>query len=66
MAVLTAAARAAIPASRYGGPNRSFPIEDANHARAALADAPKALAHGSINAKQKSHIDAMARALLKQ
>lgn len=37
MAKLTTAARKAIPAKSFAGPNRSYPIEDASHARNALA-----------------------------
>ena len=37
MARLTKAKRAKIPTSKFAGPGRSFPIEDRNHARAALA-----------------------------
>ncbi len=37
MARLTAAQRRKLPASDFAGPNRSFPINDANHARAALS-----------------------------
>lgn len=34
---LSAAARRALPDSAFAGPNRSFPITDANHAKAAKA-----------------------------
>lgn len=37
MARLSAAARKALPASAFAGPNRSYPIPDASHARNALA-----------------------------
>lgn len=37
MARLTAAARNALPDSDFAGPNRTFPVEDATHARAALS-----------------------------
>ncbi len=36
MAKLTAAKRKKLPASTFAGPDRSFPIPDAGHARAAL------------------------------
>lgn len=36
MARLTKKARAAIPTPQFAGPGRSFPIEDAKHARAAI------------------------------
>ncbi len=37
MARLTAAARKKIPGKDFAGPDRSYPIEDASHARDALA-----------------------------
>jgi len=39
MAKLTAKARKAIPTKNFAGPDRSYPIEDASHARNALARA---------------------------
>ena len=36
MARLTAAARRALPDSAFAGPGRTFPVEDAGHAKAAL------------------------------
>lgn len=39
MAKLTAARRGAIPGKDFAGPERSYPIEDASHARNALARA---------------------------
>jgi hypothetical protein len=36
MAKLTKKARSAIPTSEFAGPGRSFPIEDAKHAKAAI------------------------------
>lgn len=37
MAKLTAATRKAIPTSKFAGPDRSYPIENASHARNALS-----------------------------
>ncbi len=37
MAKLTAAKRKKIPTGSFAGPDRSYPIEDASHARNALA-----------------------------
>jgi len=51
MAKLTKAARAAIPTSKFAGPNRSFPIPDANHARAALSMAHYASNPAAIKAR---------------
>lgn len=39
MAKLTGRQRSKLPAKEFAGPNRSFPIEDKNHARNALARA---------------------------
>lgn len=39
MAKLTAKTRNALPSSSFAGPDRSYPIEDASHARNALARA---------------------------
>lgn len=39
MARLTAAQRNALPDSAFAGPGRSYPIEDASHARNALSRA---------------------------
>jgi hypothetical protein len=37
MAKLKAAQRKKLPASDFAGPNRSYPVNDKNHARNALA-----------------------------
>lgn len=37
MAKLTAKGRNALPAKAFAGPDRSYPIEDKNHARNALS-----------------------------
>jgi len=44
MAKLTAKARNAIPTKNFAGPDRSYPIEDASHARNALSRVSQ---HGS-------------------
>ena len=51
MAVLHAAERNALPSSTFAGPDRSFPIPDANHARAALSMAHNAANPAAIRAK---------------
>lgn len=55
MAKLTAAARKKIPAKDFAGPDRSYPIEDASHARNALARVSQ---HGSpaLQAKVKAKV----------
>lgn len=64
MAKLTSKGRAAIPASKFAGPGRSFPVENKSHAKAALSGASRALNVGNITSAQKSTIDARARAVL--
>lgn len=58
MARLTAAERKALPDSAFAGPNRTFPVEDANHARAAMMLA------GHEPEKYRTHIDAKADLML--
>ena len=48
---LNAAARKAIPSGQFAGPNRSFPIEDENHAKAALSMAHYSSDPSAIRAK---------------
>jgi hypothetical protein len=50
MAKLTTAKRKAIPTKEFAGPDRSYPIEDASHARNALARVSQ---HGSPALKAK-------------
>lgn len=64
MAKLSAADRKDLSDDEFAGPDRSFPIEDDNHARAAIIDAPKAEAAGSITAEEKETIDRKAEAKL--
>lgn len=55
MAKLTAKERKKIPAKEFAGPDRSYPIEDKNHARNALARVSQ---HGSpaLKAKVKAKV----------
>ena len=57
MAKLTAARRKKIPTKDFAGPDRSYPIEDASHARNALARVSQ---HGSpeLKAKVKAKVKA--------
>jgi len=61
MTKLTAKARSKIPSKDFAGPGRSFPIEDKNHARAALSDLPRAK---GLSAAAKEQIARKARAKL--
>ncbi len=58
MARLTAAQRNALPDSDFAGPNRTFPINDAAHARAAL------MLSGHAPEKYRSRIDTRADTML--
>lgn len=57
MSKLTAAARKAIPASKFAGPDRSYPIPDAGHAKVALSDASK-FASSDVKAKVRAKVRA--------
>ena len=65
MAKLTAAARNAIPTSKFAGPGRTFPINDRNHAKAAIIDAPKSVKAGNLSPAAAAKIRARASAMLK-
>ena len=62
MAKLSAEQRKRLPAKVFAGPNRSFPIPDKNHARAALLLVNRAK---GLTAAQKERIRARARRMLK-
>lgn len=62
MARLTSAQRKKLPASKFAGPNRSFPIPDKAHAIAAERLVGRALAAGHITADQAAKIKRMAKA----
>ena len=59
MAKLSTAARKALPASAFAGPGRSYPVEDASHARNAKARAAQ-FASPALKAK----VDARANKVL--
>ena len=62
---LTAKARAAMPKNTFALPEkRAFPLNDANHARAAITGAARAYNAGNINAAAKSEIVRKAKAKL--
>ncbi len=63
MAKLSKAQRAALPASKFAGPGRTFPIPDPGHARAALLDVGKAK---GLTAGERAEIRAEARKELKR
>lgn len=61
MAKLTTAERSKIPSSKFAGPGRSFPINDAEHARKAIQLAPRSVHAGNISQAVASRIVAKAR-----
>jgi len=63
---LTKQARAKIPASKFAGPGRTFPIQDKSHARAAISGASRAENVGNISAHEAAVIKAAARKVLKK
>lgn len=64
MAKLSTKARKALPKDEFAGPDRSFPIPNKSHARAALRDAPRAVKAGSITPGEEKSIDRKAEAKL--
>lgn len=64
MAALTTAQRKRLPASAFAGPDRSFPVNDPNHARNALARSAQLRKRGLMSIAAESRIDAKARKVL--
>ena len=60
MAKLKAATRNKLPAKDFAGPGRSFPIEDKNHARAALS----MVGRSSLSPAAKAKVVSRAKAKL--
>lgn len=58
---LNAAKRKTMPASEFAGPNRSFPINDATHARLAIGGATRSMRAGNISESEAKSIKAQAR-----
>lgn len=64
MATLTAADRKKMPKREFAGPDDSFPINDATHARLAISGATRSERAGNISASEEAEIKARARAKL--
>lgn len=64
MAKLTAAARKKLPASKFAGPDKSYPVNDASHAANAKARATQAVKAGRMSKAQEAKIDARANKVL--
>jgi len=61
MSRLTSKERNKLPASKFAGPGRSFPITDKNHAKAALIDVGRAK---GLSSSEKANIRSRAKGLL--
>ena len=64
MAKLNAAARNKLPSSSFAGPDRSYPVNDASHARNAKARASQAVHAGRMSKGEEAKIDAKADRVL--
>src|SRR5690349_21384315 len=64
MTVLDASKRKVMPKAEFAGPGKSFPVNDANHARLAISGATRSERAGNISAGEASKIKAKARAKL--
>lgn len=60
MSKLSSKQRDRLPAKDFAGPDRSYPVNDANHARNALARASEMRNKGLISISQEHNIDAKA------
>lgn len=61
MARLSSLARKQLPARDFAGPNRSFPVNDKKHQRAAISGATRSEHAGNISAEEAEKIKATAR-----
>jgi hypothetical protein len=61
---LSSERRNALPASKFAGPGRSFPVNDAEHARKALQLAPRSEHAGNISKATEEKIESRARRVL--
>ncbi len=64
MAKLTTKARKALPASKFAGPDRSFPVQDKAHAANAKARATQMVNAGKLSSSSASKIKAKANRVL--
>ena len=64
MAKLSTKKRSKLPKSAFAGPDRSFPVNDKKHAKAALMLAGVSEKKGNISSATKKKIDSKARKVL--
>lgn len=65
MAKLTTKARKNLPAAKFAGPGRSYPVPDKSHAANAKARATQAVNAGRMSKSEKGRIDAKANKVLR-
>lgn len=66
MGKLTTKARKELPASKFAGPGRSYPVPDKSHAANAKARATQQVAKGNLAPSTAAKIKARANAVLKR
>lgn len=66
MAKLTSADRNKLKGNQFAGPDRSYPVPDASHARNAKARASQAVNAGRMSKGEEERIDAKADRVLKR
>ena len=64
MSKLSSKQRNALSASKFAGPDRSYPVSDHSHAANAIARASQAVKAGRMSEGQKSKIDSKANKVL--
>lgn len=64
MAKLYSADRAKMPKKDFAGPGKSFPVNDATHARLAISGATRSMRAGNISSSEADRIKAKARGKL--
>lgn len=64
MSKLTSKGRNKLPASKFAGPDRSYPVPDKSHAANAKARASQAVNAGRMSRAEEAKIDAKANRVL--
>jgi len=64
MAKLTSKARNKLPAAKFAGPDRSYPVPDKSHAENALARASQQKSAGNLSQAEYSRIKSKANKVL--
>jgi hypothetical protein len=63
MAKLSAEERKEMPKSKFAGPGKSFPVNDATHARMAISGATRSQHAGNISSSEAAKIKSKARTM---